>query len=103
MARAQVDVVVEAVHYTTLGEVNWVRAYERRGPTYSDRLIKSRAELIQILHKGKKVFGGKRIPLMASTFELFTPVKCVRKEGKLILNSGNPESKQDCLADIPLI
>jgi hypothetical protein len=103
MVKAQVDVVVEAVHYASSGEVEWVRVYERRGPTYSDRLIKTRGELIHLLRNGKRVFGGKRIPLMASTFELFTPIDYIRQEGNFILKSGKKESLQDRLADIPIL
>jgi hypothetical protein len=103
VVKAQADLIVEAVHYSSLGEIEWVRVYERRGPTYSDRLIKSRVELIHMLRSGKKCFGGKRIPFMASTFELFTPIECIRKGANFILKSGIAEAKQDRLADIPII
>lgn len=103
MAKAQADVIVEAVHYTSSGEIEWVRVYERRGPTYSDRLIKMRGELIHLLRNGKRIFGGRRIPLMGSTFELFTPIEYIQKDGNFIIKSGKTESLQDRFADIPVL
>jgi len=39
MAKPKYDTVVEAVHYQPDGQVAWVRAYQRRGPTFTDWMI----------------------------------------------------------------
>jgi hypothetical protein len=62
------DVVVEAVRYEN-GKIRWVRAFERRGATYSDWLLMERADLAERLKKGKRVVLGSRTENMASTFE----------------------------------
>jgi len=67
------DVVVEAVRYSD-GKIGFVRGFERRGSTYSDRLLIGRADLIERLKKGMRVVLGHRTEYMASTFEAGTPV-----------------------------
>jgi hypothetical protein len=62
------DVVVEAVRYED-GRIRWVRAFERRGATYSDWQLLERADLAERLKNGQRVFLGRRIEHMASTFE----------------------------------
>lgn len=62
------DVVVEAVRYED-GKIRWVRAFERRGATYSDWLLLGRADLAERLKQGKRVVLGRRTENMASTFE----------------------------------
>jgi hypothetical protein len=63
------DVVVEAVRYGPDGRIDLVRGFERRGATYSDRVLIGRADLAQRLKKGKRVVLGSRKEFMASTFE----------------------------------
>jgi len=67
------DVVVEAVRYSD-GRIGLVRGFERRGATYSDRLLIDRADLVERLKKGKRVVLGRRKQYMASTFEAGSPV-----------------------------
>ena len=54
MARTTFDGVIEAVRYKPDGQVDWVRAYLRRGPTFSDRIMINRATLIENLKSGKR-------------------------------------------------
>jgi len=103
MAKVQFDGVVEAVHYDSGGSVQWVRAYLRRGPIFSDRLKLDRQTLIDHLKSGKRLFTGRRIPLMAGTFELSKPVKLFQTDGREVLAAGEIQPAQDFLNDTPLI
>ena len=50
------DGVITAVRYSSEGAVDWVRAFERRGPTFSDRLKLHRDELVEAIKSGKKLY-----------------------------------------------
>ena len=52
MAKVKYDGVIEAVHYAADGQVEWVRAYLRRGPAFSDRIMLDRQTLIEDLKAG---------------------------------------------------
>ncbi len=75
MAKPKYDTVVEAVHYQPDGQVAWVRAYHRRGPTFSDWMILKRPELVESLKAGKRIVTGKRVAYMAGTFEVGDPLQ----------------------------
>ncbi len=97
------DLIVEAVRYKAGGEIDWVRAYERRGATYSDHVILPRHELIGKLQSGKKACSGQRIPLLAGTFQISTPILLREVNGKTIVVSEGLQSSQDKLVDVPII
>ncbi len=103
MAKQKADIVIETVRYKPNGEMDWVRVYERRGPTFSDLIILSREELVKCLRDGQKVFAGKRIPFMASTFELSRPVILKQNSGSLVILTENTQANHDKLEDVPLI
>ena len=103
MAQTKVDGVIEAVHYTGEGQVVWVRAYERRGPTFSDRVLISREDLITRLKAGKKYFAGQRRQFQASTFELAEVVRVDQSSGKEYLAAGNGKTGQDYLEGVPVL
>lgn len=103
MAKAKFDGVVEAVHYKPNGEVDWVRAFERRGPTFTDHILIDRQSLIERLKSGKKFMVGKRIRFKASTFEVTSPVRVLNRAGKDILVSGGDRAEGDHLDSVPLI
>jgi hypothetical protein len=56
------DGVVVAVRYTPHGEIDWVRAFERRGFVFSDYRVMERNTLIERLQAGKRFKTGSRIP-----------------------------------------
>lgn len=97
------DGVIEAVHYNPEGQIEWVRAYLRRGPTFSDVVLVERQTLIEFIKAGKKFFTGKRVPQMASTFEVASPVKVVEKDGRELIITGEKQAGQDCLEGVPII
>ena len=103
MASKTLDGVIEAVRYKPDGQVDWVRAYLRRGPTFSDRIIINRATLIENLKSGKRYFTGKPIPLKASTFEVDKPLQLMQKEGQAVLVAGDIQTGKDYLAGVPRI
>jgi hypothetical protein len=103
MAKIKYDGVVEAVHYKPNGEVSWVRAYQRRGPTFSDHVLVKRDDLIQQIKSGKYYMVGQRVPLKASTFDINLPVKVIQSGGKDILVVGQNKSDVDQLDGVPII
>jgi len=103
MAKQKFDGVIEAVHYKPDGQVDWVRTYLRRGPTFSDYILLDRQTLIEHLKSGKKYMVGERIPQLASTFEVTRPVKVIQNGSRDILVVGDIQSDQDRLEGVPLI
>jgi hypothetical protein len=103
MAKKKLDGVVEAVHYKPNGEVDWVRAYVRRGAAWSDHVLMQREELIKRLNAGKRYFVGRRIPLKASTFEVTSSLRVIRAGGKEYLATNQSQAERDHLDGVPLI
>jgi hypothetical protein len=93
------DGVIEAVRYRG-GKIDLVRAYERRGPTFSDRVLLDRRALIERLKEGKHFVTGQRTEFMASTFEIGKPVNLLDQDGRQIVTTG-PQSEQDMLDGVP--
>lgn len=77
----KMDGVIEAVRYKN-GQLVMVRAYERRGSSFSDRVLIERKELLERLKSGKKFVTGSRKELLASTFESGKPLQVVSRNGK---------------------
>ena len=80
----QIDGVIEAVRLKN-GQVAQVRAYERRGKTYSDRVVLDRKTLMEKLEKGENYVTGSREELLAGTFKLGKPVMLVKRDGRELL------------------
>jgi hypothetical protein len=103
MAKLKLDGVVEAVRYKPDGKIAWVRAYERRGPTYSDHVLISREELIQRLKSGKNYYAGQRVLRNASTFEISAPLRLVVANGSEVVVAGDESANRDMLKGVPLV
>jgi hypothetical protein len=103
MAKQKLDGVVEAVRYTRDGRIQWVRAFLRRGPTWSDHVLLDRQALIDQLNAGKHFAVGRRLPQLAGTFETTSTIKAVQINGSTILVTDDVQSDQDCLKDVPLV
>jgi hypothetical protein len=103
MAKVKFDGVVEAVHYTPEGQVAWVRVYERRGPTFSDRVILDRSSLIQRLKARKRFVIGRRKAQWASTFDTMASLQLIHKNGRELIVSGQSSAEHDALDGAPLI
>lgn len=103
MAKKKIDGVIEAVHYEQDGNIKWVRAYLRRGFTFSDRVIIDRQSLVERLKAGEIFHFGKRVELMGGTFELGDPIHLNQNNGVEVITLGMSETKKDHLPAVPRI
>ncbi len=97
---AKYDGVVDAVHYARGGKIDWVRAYERRGPTWSDHVLLDRAALVARLKAGKRFYTGARQVFEASEFTLGKRLVLV---GEAICTEGAAADKGDQLEGLPAL
>jgi hypothetical protein len=103
MAGKKFDGVVEAVHYAPDGQVEWVRVYERRGSTFSDRIIYNRSTFVEKLKTGRKYVVGQRIQFVASTFDVLWPVNLVKNKSAEYISTADEPVGKDILAGVPVI
>ncbi len=75
------DGVIEAVRYKN-GNILMVRAYERRGSSFSDHVLIERKNLLVLLKNGKTFVTGTRKEFLASTFEPGKSLQVVSRNGK---------------------
>ena len=94
------DGVIEAVRYKG-GKIDMVRAYERRGATFSDRVLLSRKTLIERIKQNKRFVTGERKQLMASTFEIGKSVNLLDRDDARQIISTHDQSEQDELEGVP--
>lgn len=94
------DGVIEAVRYKN-GQIVVVRAFERRGAAFSDRVLMDRKELLERLKDGRKFIVGKRKELLAGSFEEGKSVQVVSRDGKDFI-STNAQSDRDELEQAPV-
>ena len=94
------DGVIEAVRYKN-GQIVVVRAFQRRGAAFSDRVLMDRKELMERLKDGKIFVVGKRTQLMAGTFEEGKPVKVVSRDGKDFIATSD-QADRDELEQTPV-
>jgi len=93
------DGVIEAVRYKN-GKIEIVRAYERRGPTYSDRVLLDRKTLLDRLLHGKHFVTGQRREYLASTFDIGKPVNLAGNDDKQVLTTA-AQGDHDELEGVP--
>jgi hypothetical protein len=103
MAKVKFDGVIEAVRYNSDGQINWVRAYERRGPTFSDRVLIDRSSLIERLKARKRFVIGQRKPQWASTFDTASSLQLIQRGGRELIVTGATSADHDSLDGAPLI
>jgi hypothetical protein len=96
----RVDGIIEAVRYKN-GQIVTVRAYERRGAAFSDRLLFDRKELLERIKSGKKFVTGIRKELWAGTFDEGKIVEVVAREGKEFLVT-RADADRDTLEPAPV-
>jgi hypothetical protein len=94
------DFVIEAVRYKN-GKIDVVRGYQRRGPTFTDRVLLDRKALLDQLQQGKYVVTGQRKVLLASTFDIGKPVQVVEQDGKQVLTTLS-QAEHDELEGVPV-
>ena len=96
----KVDGVIEAVRYKN-GQLMVVRAYERRGATFSDRVLLERRTLLERLQKGQQYLTGSREELRASTFKTGKPVLIVKLDDQELL-ATRENATRDEIEEVPV-
>lgn len=102
MADKKIDGVIEAVHYARNGQIDFVRAYERRGFSFSDRVLLDRKTLLERLKAHKRFVTGERKEFLASTFENGRDVLLVTHDGRDFV-STRVGAAEDTLEGVPVI
>jgi len=103
MTAQKIDYLIEAARYQPDGSIDFVRLYERRGSSFSDREIYSRDQIIEVLKNRKLVFTGKRLAGMASTFEVLHRVNYSDTDGKNVIFTQEVAPETDTLENVPLL
>jgi hypothetical protein len=103
MAKQKFDGIIEAVHYNKEGQIDWVRAFLRRGPTWSDWTLINRGELIDQLKNGKRFVVGKRIEYLGTTFKTDSTIKLISSNDHNIIVAGEIQSEMDNLEGVPIL
>jgi len=80
------DGIIEAVRYKN-GQIVTVRAYERRGAAFSDRMLLERKELLERIKSGRKFVTGVRKEFLAGTFDEGQMVEIITRDGKEFLST----------------
>ena len=93
------DGVIEAVRYRD-GRIQMVRAYERRGAAFSDRVLLDRQALLERLQKGRHFVTGQRKQFLAGTFEVGKTVNLVGQDGSKIVTTLTKHD-EDRLEGVP--
>ena len=96
----KIDGVIEAVRYKN-GQITLVRAYERRGATFSDLVLLERKTLLERLQKGQRYFTGLRKVRLAGTFTLGKPILIGNEKNREVL-ATRKNTTSDELEDVPL-
>lgn len=90
----KIDGVIEAVHRSPDGEVELVRFFERRGPTWSDLMLTERDGLVKRLKNGEEFVIGERKIYWAGTFNPLTQVQLRSIDGRDRLTTAlSPDGK----------
>jgi hypothetical protein len=94
------DGVIEAVRYKD-GQIEEVRAFERRGAAFSDRIMIPRQKLLKRLKDGKKFVVGQRKEYFAGTFDTSKPVQVVSRGGREFIATRS-DAERDELEQAPV-
>lgn len=100
MAKKKFDGVIEAVHYKN-GQIVMVRAYERRGSAFSDRVLIDRKDLLERIKDGKQFVIGVRKEFWAGTFDNAKAVQVILHDGKEFI-ATRVEAEHDELESTPV-
>ena len=103
MSTTSADLVIECVRYLPSGQIDFVRLYERRGIAFSDRVIYTRDQLLQMLQKKKRVFTGNRIAARAGAYELSRQVILAGTQPAIFITTSSDPVDRDLLEDVPTL
>ena len=102
MAKQKFDGVIEAAHYSRNGQIDFVRAYERRGAIFSDHVLLDRKALLKRLKARKRFVTGTRQKFLAGTFAIHRDVSLVARDGREFV-STRADAAEDTLEGVPVI
>lgn len=95
----KIDGVIEAVRYKN-GQINMVRAYERRGAAFSDRILLDRKTLLERLKNGKQFVTGSREEFLAGTFKTGKSILAVKQDDREWITT-HENATHDDLEQVP--
>lgn len=101
MAGKNIDGIIEAVRYQPNGQIDMVRAYERRMLVYTDVLLLDRPALIERLSRGMIFVTGQRKAYVGNMFETGKTLHLFGKSNPVITTKDQAGS-QDFLANVPV-
>jgi hypothetical protein len=90
----KIDGVIEAARFKN-GQIMVVRAYERRGASFSDSVLLDRKTLLERLQKGRQFVIGSREELHASTFKTGKSVMIVMQDGHELLSTRESATRDE--------
>ena len=90
----KIDGVIEAVRYKN-GQITMARIYEKRGATFSDRIMVERKVLLERIQKGLQYVTGTREELLASTFTTGKSVLLVKNNDREFLSTRNTATNDE--------
>jgi len=96
----KIDGVIEAVRYKN-GQITMARIYEKRGATFSDRIMVERKVLLERIQKGLQYVTGTREELLASTFTTGKSVLLVKTNDREFLSTRNTATNDE-LEGVPV-
>lgn len=96
----KIDGVIEAVRYKN-GQIIMARIYEKRGATFSDRIMVERKVLLERIQKGLQYVTGTREELLASTFTTGKSVLLVKNNDREFLSTRNTATNDE-LEGVPV-
>lgn len=94
------DGIIEAVHFKN-GQIATARIYERRGASFSDRILIDRRNLLERIKSGNKFMTGSRREFLGGEFEVGKPVLVVSRDGREFL-STREGADRDELEQVPV-
>ena len=103
MKKIKYDGVLEAAHFKSDGQLDWVRVYIRLGSIFSDRILLSRQAFVKQLKDGKRYMLGERIINLGGKFTVSQPVRLQQQDGKDVIVVGDTRATEDTLAGVPLL
>ncbi len=101
MAHTNYDGVIEAVRYSSNGQIDMVRIYELRWLVFSDLILLKRAALMERLSQGKRFVTGHRTTYKGNVFETGKSVH-LSGASNAIITTKDQAGSQDFLANVPL-
>jgi len=83
--------------------IEGVRAFERHGFVFSDRMLMDRETLVENLREGKRFKTGERVIYQGNDFQVNEEIQLIENDDGNIIVAGKALSNQDSLGNLPII